>query len=703
MNMKNLSKLAASISLSFLVFETTALADGFETANKAAPNTSRWVCEFCPVTPEWTFDLTARYGALFNDIYRYGNYTGIEKNQPLTLSGVARYVTQDGDFWITRFEDIGSRAPQFSSEYGKREKYKLSVDFQTIPLRKYGGVSSPFVNPESNTLRLPGDWNKSNTTADFSNPTLFTSFNLGSDWDEFGLNFVYNEDKQFDYAFNYRRIEETGIKESSANQYFQAVYFPQSTNTVTENMVANVAFTGEQWFGDVSVSFSQFNNQLETSSFANPFTAISRDANVTSVSNDPDNTAMKISVNTRYSYLPHSFAKMTLSYEVLKQNEDFLPYTTNQSLLSPLARNSLDGEISNQYFAVKLHHWFDKNWSVDAKYDYRDRYNKTDASVFRPVISDLFPAEAIINIPYDYTKQSGKFLLHWKDNNGQFATIGYKSKSMERSFYTVRKTTDDTYLMNYKNNFVDSMIIRVSASRADRNASQLELIDLLTIDENPLLKRFNAADRTEDKVSLQFDYMPTESIDTVFTAVFMEDDYDTTDIGLQYSWRSDLSFDVNWHIQEHTNLSAYVQRQQVETTLAGSSRFSTRDWFADNADDIVSYGLNFSMIKLFESKVDFSADLQLSDATTTIDINNAGVLSTLPDTITQWITADVKVSYLYSPQSTFGLSYVYQNYDTADFAIDEVIPGAAASLLTFGQMSNYYNTGYVVVSYNYKF
>jgi len=37
MKMNNLSKLAASISLSFLVLEASVLADGFETANKKVP------------------------------------------------------------------------------------------------------------------------------------------------------------------------------------------------------------------------------------------------------------------------------------------------------------------------------------------------------------------------------------------------------------------------------------------------------------------------------------------------------------------------------------------------------------------------------------------------------------------------------------------------------------------------------------------
>jgi len=664
---------------------------------------TRWECEYCPKTPEWTFDITAQLGLLSDDVYRYGNYSGITQNQPLYFSGNVRYATQEGRFWNTSFKDVGTDAPKISSEYGKREVYKLSVDFQTIPLRKYGNVSSPFVNPNSNVLRLPEQWNKSNNSADFKGNGLFTPFDLGSDWDQFALALQYTEDKYFDYALSYQRIEENGIKESSANQYFQAVYFPQSTNTVTENIVATADFTGEQWFGNLAVSFSKFNNNLETSSFANPFSSFDRNANVTTVSNEPDNTAMKISLNTRYSYMPRSYAKVYMSYEVLKQNDDFLPYTTNQSLASALERNSLNGEINNQYVALKLYHWIDKNWSIDAKYNYRDRYNKTDVSVFRPVISDLFPAEAAINIPYDFTKESGKLFLNWHDRTGQRFTLGYKTDSMERSFNTVRKTSDDTYLVKYKNSLAETAIVRFSASRANRDATDLELIDLLSVQENPLMERFNTANRTENKVSMQLDYMPTASLDTVLTADFLEDDYDQTEIGLQYRWRTNLTFDINWHIQEYTNVGFYVQKQQMDTTMAGSSRFSTRDWFVDNTDNILSYGLNFSMDKLLESKLNLTASFQLSDADTAIDINNAGQLSALPDTLSKWISADLKVSYIQSAQTTLALSYEYQNFDSQDFSIDEVVPGAAANLLTFGAMSNYYNTSFVVFSYNYKF
>jgi len=701
MKMKVLSQIAASISLSLsLVFGTTVFAYDLENAIKKAPNLAKWQCKYCPVEPEWQVELSANLGWLTDDVYRYGNYTGIEQDQPFFLSGTVRYITQDGDFWLTTFDNIGNNAPKISSEYGKREVYKFKLDFQTIPIRKYGNLSSSFINPNSNTLRLPGDWNKSDNSGDFNEPALFTPFNLGSDWDELSLAFAYTEDKQFDYSFNYQRIAESGIKESSANQFFSASYFPQSIDTVTENIIANIDFISDEWFANATVSFSRFNNKLERTSFANPFSSFDRNANVTTLANDPDNTAMKISVNSRYSYMPRSFARIYLSYEVLKQNDDFLPYTTNQSLNSPLERTSLDGEVANQFISVKLYHYLDKNWSIDAKYDFRDRYNKANSSVFRSVISDLFPAQAVINIPYDFTRESAKFLVNWRDREGQY---GYKANSMKRSFNTVRKTSDDTYLLSYKNNFTDLAQVRISAHRAIRKASAPELIDLLSVNENPLMQRFNNADRTESKFSVQLDYMPTETISTVFTADYLEDDYDDTVLGLQYSWRNSLMFDVNWHVKEFTNVGFYIQQEKIDTLLAGSARFSSRDWLVDNSDNMLSYGLNFSMDRLFDDKINLDASFQFSNADTSIDINNAGVNSTLPDTSTQWVSAEISMSYLYSEQTRFTLFYEYQNFDSMDFSIDEVVPGAVADLLTFSAFSNNYDTSYILFSYGYKF
>ncbi|PCI63273.1 MAG: hypothetical protein COB35_01380 [Gammaproteobacteria bacterium] len=702
MKMKTLNKIVASISLSFLLFNSVAIADGFETANQKTAKVSKWKCKYCLVEPEWNFELSTHIG-IPSDNYVYGNYPGLEQDKSLFFSGSARYISDNGDFWITKFEDIGNYAPKFKSEYGKREAYKLTVNYQSFPIYKRDDASSPFVNPNSNTLRLPGNWNKSNTTANFTDAGLFTPFKLGSDWDEFLLAFDYTEDTNFDFGFSYQRIVESGIKESSANQFFQATYFPQSIDTITENIVTTVDYTGDKWFGNLSLSFSRFDNNIESTSFANPFSSIDRNANVTTVANDPNNTAIKISLNSRYSYMPRSYVRAFMSYEVLEQNDNFLPYTTNDTLNLPLERNSLNGKVANQYVSLKLYHWLNKNWSIDAKYNYKDRFNKTTASLFRPVTTDLFPAQAVVNIPYDFTKTSAKFLVNWRDRKGQKITLGYKGESMERSFYTVRKTSDDIYLINYKNTFIDSGLIRINAHRANRKATAPELIDLLSVQENPLMQRYYSADRIESKVSVQLDYMPTESINTVLTADYLEDDYDQTVLGLQYSWRNNLTFDVNWHIQEYTNISFYIQREQIDTLLAGSARFSSRDWLVDNSDDVKSYGFNFSIHKLFDEKVNINASFQLSDASTIIDVNNAGDVSTLPSTDSQWTTADINMSYLYSEQSTFTFTIIYQHFDSADFSIDEVVPGTAANLLTYGSISNYYNASRILLAYSYKF
>jgi MtrB/PioB family decaheme-associated outer membrane protein len=703
-----MNKLIATISLSVLlssiIIGTTVIkADGFEGDKKEQADIENWVCKYCPELPLWDIQLGTHLGLVTDEIYRNANYTGLDDNH-LFFSGSVRNINPDGEYWITNFSNVGTDAEQLNSRYGVQGNFDFELDFKSIPVRKFDQLSSAFINPGSTVLRLSDDWSRSNNSGDFSDPALYTEFALGTNWDQLGLKFSYIVDTNFDYSFDYHRIEKNGLRESSANQFFQAVYIPLPVDSVIEDYSVRMDYLSDDWFGSIAVKFSKFDNNIDSLLFANPFTSLISGADATRISDDPDNTAVNASLNLRYSYMPRSFIKAYLSYALMQQDEQYLLYTTNQSLLNSLPQASLDGEVETQNLSLKVNHWFNKQLSLRAKYDFRDRYNKTDMQLYRPVITDIFSAAEIINIPYDLTKETAKVDFDWRFENRNLLSIGIKNHKMERAFQTVRKTSEDSVSARYRAYLNDGVQFYINAERSSRSGSAAELIDLISVDENPLLQRFNVSERDHYKLNVQFSLTPVEMpFSAIISVQYDEDDYDETELGLQYSWQNNASLDLNWHVMETVELGFFIDGERKETTLGGSENFAGRDWLVDTEDEVVSFGVTFSLKEVFDEAFSLSGSAQFSKGDTEITINNAGSISLLPVTESLWTLVELKANYQYSEQLDFVFSLVYQDFESHDFSIDNVVPGAAANLLTFSAMSNNYNLGYLQLSAFYRF
>ena len=704
--MKKLIKffiLTVTVIISMDMFSISLDADGFEADKKSDTTTEKWQCKFCPDQPLWEYELGLDLFLPSKDIHHFGNYTGNDEKQ-LMLSGSVKNINPDGHYWISQLDKLGSDNHQFNSRYGMQGKYELELDVKKLSINKFDALSSSFVNPGSSTLRLDDNWNRGTSSSDFIAPSLFTDFSLGTEWEQLGIKFNYLSDSNFDYFFDYSRIEKNGIRESSANQYFQAVYIPLPVSSSIDNFTTRVSYLSKQWTGTLGVIISKFDNDYQTISFANPFISVTSGANATILSDEPDNKSISLSIGGRYNFESRSFVKAYYSYTLLTQDQPFLPYTTNESLLNPLPKSSLDGEVTTQNMTLKFNHRFDSKWSVRAKYHYRDRYNKTDLEVYRPVISDVFSGSSIINIPYDFTQNTANLDLDWKLFDKHLMSIGLKNKHMERIFQTVRKTSEKTVFGKYRAYINNEFQFHLKVERSNRSGSEAELIDLISVTENPLLQRFNVSDREHNRLNMHVNYSPLDRpFSAIFTVQYSEDDYDETELGLQYSWQSNTNLDLSWQVNELFNIGLFIENETREANLGGSGGFSGRDWLVDNDDEVISTGLVFSVNELLDQKLTISGSFQYSIADTVIAINNAGNNSRLPVVESLWTQMELKADYQYSERLTFALTLASQDFESHDFAIDDVVPGTAANLLTFSAMSNNYNLAYLQLSARFVF
>lgn len=699
-------KLITIFNLFFL--PTSILAEGFSGDKYPEINIEKWQCEYCPELLEWDINLGSSFTFLEEKNYHFANYSGLENQSNLNFNGEITMRQEDGTYWQTTFEKLGltpaqNQSTNFQSSYGQQGNYSVGLEYQQIPIRKYETLATPFINPGAANLQLNNDWILSDNARNFNDQTLFSHFDLGTDWDILGIKLALTENQLFDYHTSYRRLTKQGIRESSSAQMINATYLPFPVDQSSEDFNASITYSDNLWLISLMMQLSRFENNIDSISFEQPFIGLVPGSELTSIASEPDNNAVHLSLNTQYQYASGSFAKIRYSTARLTQDEIFLAYTTNQNLFRPLPTNSLDGKVDTTDLSLQLHHKFNADWRLRLKHRTRDRDNKSPQLLLSPVMFDVYTSSSLMNLPYDFNNQSNDASLEYRFLNNQLLSLGYLFETKTRNFQTIYKTEEEGFKAKCRANLSDELNLMFTAEKFTRDNSTPELIDFLDVTENPLMRRFNIANRNQNKVNFQISYNPFENLAGTFSASFSEQDYKQTEIGLTNNHQNNFNIDVNYLVDDKTNLSVFYQKENIKTDMNGSRYFSNSDWFVADDDNIDSYGMSFSMKELIDERLNLIFDFSRSDADTLITVTKDNTKDSLPMLTSLWSHAELKLEYQHSQKIRLDLSYNYQSFKSADFSIDGVNPGTVTNLITFGTLSHNYNFNYWVLSMNYHF
>ncbi|NMH66658.1 MtrB/PioB family decaheme-associated outer membrane protein [Shewanella salipaludis] len=675
---------------------------GFEGDKRAEVKLEDWQCEYCPKPEVWDMSLAVHFGVTDEEVYRFANYTGLDRQSQLFFSGDIKMQTEDGHYWSTHFRNLGLDSLALDSAYGKQGSYRLGVDYLAIPVRKYAHLLTPYSN-KGGMLQLPGDWPTSADARDFADLSLYRPLATGTDWKRLGLELSLNEDDDFSFDSRYQRWHKTGTLEYSAAQLLNASYLPLPVDQTIQDLSASMSYNRESWLLSLSAAFSRFDNELDSLRFANPYEPLAAGADSGQLALAPDNNALKLTLHGQYRYARDSFVKLNYVFGKLTQDQAFVPYTDNANLLTALPQTDLEGKVNTSDLTAQLNHRWDRAWAVRIKYRYRERDNKTAPLLLRPVISDLYVADALMTLPYDYSTRSASATLEYRPMAGHLLNLGYKNEEKERNLQAVHNTNEAGFNANYAATFSPEWMLKLSGERLNRDSSTPERLDFLGVEENPLMRRFNVADRQQDSARLQLFYTPSEQVSATVSGQYSHQDYVASELGLKDNKLHNANLDLSWHPNETFDISLFLQQEDIKTRLAGSDDFSGPRWQARNQDKITSYGISLALRKLLDDKLSLFINFDRADAHTYIRLDQAGGSDALPTIASLWSHGELKMLYQYSTHTELSFSYQYQAFDSADFAIDGVTPGSLPNLLTFGTSSNNYNVSYGLVSVGYKF
>jgi hypothetical protein len=213
--------------------------------------------------------------------------------------------------------------------------------------------------------------------------------------------------------------------------------------------------------------------------------------------------------------------------------------------------------------------------------------------------------------------------------------------------------------------------------------------------ENPLLRKFNLADRDRDRATVEVNLMPTERMGIAFSLYTTDDSYSESVIGLTDSEETAVSVDFNYAFANNTTIYAFFTDETIKAAMAGADGDGAVPWTSNTEDDITTWGIGAS--GRLKDKWRYGFDWVSSDSDGEILTNDGNVNAPFPVLTTRLDNIRLFVDYDISERWAVTLEYMNEQYDTADWSVDGIGPFTIDGILTMGEESPDYDVNVVRV------
>jgi MtrB/PioB family decaheme-associated outer membrane protein len=388
----------------------------------------------------------------------------------------------------------------------------------------------------------------------------------------------------------------------------------------------------------------------------------------------------------------------------MTQDDPFLPYSINPKYSDlPLPRSSLDGKVDASTYNVigKLYARLNNRLSFTARGKWDERDNKTPVDLYTPVITDLAQTVPRYNRPYSYKRQSYSADLRYRAHRVVRLSGGARWQNIDRSLQAVERTEETTWWGEAKFNAGFNSELRIKYESADRDVSDyLQPVDGGPID-HPLLRKFNMADRDRDRILVDLDLMPTESLGINLSYFKAKSDYDDSILGLQNSDDESYTINLNYALGKKLNIYGFYTHDDIDAELINTAGGIAELWNADTRDRISTFGIGLTAD--INEKSSLGIDYVSSDSKGDIWVQSSDDDSPFDPLKTKLNSAKVHFDYEINEHWGYKLYAEYEKYSARDWGIDGLGVDGINMVLTMGEQSPKYNVWYFRVQANYRF
>jgi MtrB/PioB family decaheme-associated outer membrane protein len=671
-------------------------------ADTPPADTGAWKCAQCPFLQGYQSDVEVGALSASGANASFGRYTGIDRGGVYAdVGGSGQLRSDDGSYVNYDLERLGLASRDGYVEGGREGKYDLRASYDGQPTRLYDTAVTPFQANGTN-LGLPPAWIAAGGTAGMTAlGQSLASVPIETDRRTVALLGRFFANPNWTFFGEFRRQEKVGTDLTSASFLTEAVQLPQPIDYVTDSFEAGAAWVGRIASFRLSYLGSWFEDDNDALTFANPYLPIVPGATEGRLGVPPSNNLQQVAASGNLQ-LPWFSTTLTYAASLgsLRQNDAFLPISTltGSGVLAPA---SLDGDVRLSHYALGLSSRPLSKLSVRGNAAYDGRDDQTTPLAVTYVVTDTFPGGTAVTPRYseDRVRLDGGAdyaFTHWirvgvggKFNDdhygpGQVITNTQETQSWGRATLTPLSS------LNFTLKYGDALRKTSSFNAA-----------ALPPEENPLVRDYNYAPRDRVFSSLTGSWAATPTLTWTVEGYLAKDDYRSSPLGLLAAHEQRGSTTLAWTPRD--TLSAYIDAgyERLAMLQNGYTGALTAPWLTADTQRFWNLGVGGRWVP--QARWTLTLDYLLAPSYDSTDTAVGGPPQVFPQNWTKLDSATLGVAYQWTTALQVHFRYTREQYNSNDWALNEVAPSTVPNLLALGIQPYRDNVNLIGLTVRYQF
>lgn len=666
---------------------------------------SQWQCQYCQLEHGTTTTLEGGFGYVSQGSFKFGEYNGLQEQGGFFRGNIlSRYRNvENARFWDIEAHNIGLSTASMKLQGGQQGRYRVSFYYDKLPHHISDTSRTPYDGVGGDRLTLPTSWvYAGSTTGMTALQNNLADVDLQTRRNRWGVGATYLPNPQWQTSIHYQHQTLEGKRRIAGSFYFHAVELVQPVDYTDDTINATAEYNRRAWQMKLAYHGSTFKNQYDSVRWQNPYSPLVAGATEGELSLAPDNQFHQVLASFALHVNERSRLFTKVSAGRLTQNADFLAPTLNTTLTTAaLPAKSLNGRVDTLNANINWKTQISDDLNVLADYRYSKRDNKTPRYSYEWVTTDVNVAGPLTNTPYSYTRDSFKLNTAYNVSRSVKTSVGYNYRRYNRTYVEVEDSNEQTFWASLVSHATATVDLSARYTHAKRRKDGYQLIPGVDRPENPLMRKYNMADRDRDTLTMRLDFQLTSQTSLGINLDMANDSYPQSEIGLTSGRETILGADVSTWLTKTTSANLFVSFETINSHVAGSQLYSNPDWSGTVNDHFNTAGMGLNHV-LINNKLDIGVDYVYSHSLGEIAYIEGGSHSRLPDLYTTLYSVNIYGNYRLSDKLTVKGAYSYENYNSADWAYDNVNEDTIANTLALGQESPSYSVNVFMVSMRYQ-
>jgi MtrB/PioB family decaheme-associated outer membrane protein len=662
-----------------------------------------WECRSCEFP--LGIEADADGGVIFvsDDSAKFGDFTGLdEQGAYLDAHLNVQQWFEDGSRWQLSGRNLGLESREFGLGWDKQGHYGVAAYYSQIPRSLFSTTRTPFIGSGSENLTLPDDWVHAGSTGGMTAlRASLQPLDVSYDREILGVNASYLPWQDLELTAEYRRDEKDGVRITNGSVLTVTSQFVQPLDYATDQLELTAGYRSDAWNLRLGYYGSFFDNGADRLRWQSPFSELGPgEPLVGQLDLAPDNDFHQVSLSGGYRFGRHTHLTGRWAVGQGEQDEAFLPYTLTSGLgAGPLPQSSLDGEVDTTNINLRLRSTLIRGLGLTAEFRKSERDNKTIQNQYDYVVTDSLPGGTAFNRPYSFDRDGYRVSADYRLWRRTRLSAGWNRDEIDRDFQEREKTENDKFWARVTIGFIPAVSGWVEVYGEERDGSAYVDVAQSNSPQNPLMRKYNLADRDRDAIEGRISVLAMDAWDFSFSAAWAEDEYQETMVGLSETDYLSATVDTSVRLGPASLYAAYTY-EKFESSQAGSRVFNTPDWIGDTQDEFDTVAIGVKWPELFD-RFDVNVDYTYAKSAGDVAMNVSNSRSTFPQLETELDSLRVYVDYRLREALKLRIGYWYEHFNSSDWSLDRVFPATVPQLLSLGATAHNYNVNTVLLSLNY--